>query len=126
MEAEVVRDSLLHVAGELDPTRGRAGHRPQAEGLTSRRRSLYFAHHGEARMPFLELFDAANAVRRLPPDDLGRAAAGAGPANSELVLDLSRVLAGEAGRAATTERRRRSSRAAFEQVLSRAAAARRS
>ena len=49
LEAEVVRDSLLAVAGELDTTAG-GPELPQDQGLASRRRSLYFAHHGEARM----------------------------------------------------------------------------
>ena len=60
MEAEEVRDSLLHVAGGLDPTLG-GPDIDLDQGLTSRRRSLYFTHHGEARMPFLELFDAPDA-----------------------------------------------------------------
>lgn len=60
MEAEVVRDSLLQVAGVLD----RAIGGPDLDfnqGLTTYRRSLYFTHHGEARMPFLELYDAPDA-----------------------------------------------------------------
>jgi mono/diheme cytochrome c family protein len=59
LEAEAVRDSLLAVAGELDAAVG-GPEVPQDQGLVSRRRSLYFAHHGEARMEFLDLFDAAN------------------------------------------------------------------
>ena len=60
MQAEVVRDSLLALSGELDRTLG--GHEIEhQQGMTSRRRSLYFAHHGEEKMEFLELFDAANA-----------------------------------------------------------------
>lgn len=60
MQAEVVRDSLLAISGELDQTQG--GHEiDHQQGMTSRRRSLYFEHHGEEKMEFLELFDAANA-----------------------------------------------------------------
>jgi len=59
MEAEVVRDSLLAVAGELDPTMG-GPEIPHEQGQTSKRRSLYFAHHGEGKMKWLEIFDAAN------------------------------------------------------------------
>ena len=59
MQAETVRDSLLRVAGDLDTQLG--GHEVDpSQGLTSRRRSLYFAHHGEDKMEFLELFDAPN------------------------------------------------------------------
>src|SRR5262249_40572982 len=57
LEAEEVRDALLHVAGGLDTALGGPDIDFQ-RGLTSRRRSLYFTHHGEGRMPFLELFDA--------------------------------------------------------------------
>ncbi|HZW32427.1 MAG TPA: PSD1 and planctomycete cytochrome C domain-containing protein [Isosphaeraceae bacterium] len=60
LEAEVLRDSLLHVAGALDPAIG-GPDLDYAQGLSSHRRSLYFTHHGEAKMPFLELFDAADA-----------------------------------------------------------------
>jgi hypothetical protein len=57
VESEVVRDSLLSVAGALDLAIGG----PDIDfnqGFTTRRRSLYLTHHGEGRMPFLELFDA--------------------------------------------------------------------
>jgi hypothetical protein len=124
MEAEVVRDSLLHAAGELDATMG-GPEVPHEQGLTSRRRSLYFAHHGESRMEFLELFDAANpceAYRRttsvLPQQALALS-------NSELALRVSRVLARRLGRAVEADASGPAGeaafiRAAFEQVLGRA------
>src|SRR5262249_52612969 len=59
MQAEVVRDSVLWTPGQLEPNLG-GPEIDQAQGLVSRRRSLYFAHHGENRMEFLELFDAPN------------------------------------------------------------------
>ena len=94
MQAEVVRDSLLAAAGELDTTLGgpEIDHR---EGLKSRRRSLYFAHHGEEKMEFLELFDAANACdcyRRTSSVQPQQALA---LTNSELTGTLSRALAGK-------------------------------
>jgi hypothetical protein len=110
-----VRDSLLVVASELDTTRG-GPEIPQDQGLTSRRRSLYFSHHGEARMEFLDLFDAANpcdAYRRtasvLPQQALALS-------NSQLALRLSRVLAGKLSAAKSDAD---FVTAAFEQVLSR-------
>jgi hypothetical protein len=123
MEAEEVRDSLLFVAGELDPKMG-GPEVPHEQGLTSRRRSLYFAHHGEGKMEFLELFDAANACeayRRstsvLPQQALALS-------NSELELHQGRVLAGKLWRAVEAEtagadREAAFLRAAFEQVLGR-------
>ena len=60
MEAETIRDSVLSVAGELDRTMGG----PELDhygGQTSRRRSLYFTHTPNENMPFLKLFDSADA-----------------------------------------------------------------
>jgi hypothetical protein len=127
MEAEEVRDGLLFVAGELDAAMG--GHEvPHEQGQTSRRRSLYLAHHGESKMQFLELFDAANACeayRRstsvLPQQALALS-------NSELELHQGRVLARKLWRAARAEavaadREAAFLRAAFEQVLGRAPSA---
>jgi hypothetical protein len=61
LEAEVIRDSLLHLSGQLDATVGGPEIDPTAEA-TSRRRSMYFAIYPEAggTMRFLTLFD--------PPD----------------------------------------------------------
>jgi hypothetical protein len=59
MEAEVVRDSLLQVAGQLDSTLG-GPELDENQGEDSRRRSLYFRHTPDAQMLFLQLFDAAN------------------------------------------------------------------
>ncbi len=91
MQAEVVRDSLLGLSGELDMTMG--GHEiDHKQGMTSRRRSLYFAHHGEEKMEFLELFDAANACdcyRRTSSVQPQQALA---LINSELTRTLSRHL----------------------------------
>ena len=88
MEAEVVRDSLLAVAGVLDTTRG-GPEIAQSEGLSSRRRSLYFSHHGEEKMEFLELFDAPN------PGDCYRRTTSLQPQQALALLnsDLTRSLA---------------------------------
>ncbi len=59
VEAEVVRDSVLYVAGRLDLKLGG----PDIDyplGLTVPRRSLYFRHAAEKQMEFLVLFDAAS------------------------------------------------------------------
>jgi hypothetical protein len=92
MEAEVVRDSLLHVAGALDAARG-GPEIPHEQGLSVRRRSLYFAHHGEGTMPLLQLFDMASAC-----DGYTRSASvvpqqALALHNNELALRLSRTLA---------------------------------
>jgi hypothetical protein len=92
MEGEVVRDSMLFVAGQLDATMGG----PDLDhnlGLTSRRRSLYFRHAAEKQMEFLTLFDAASVnecYRRsesiVPQQALALA-------NSSLALAQARLLA---------------------------------
>ncbi|OWK36433.1 PSD1 and planctomycete cytochrome C domain-containing protein [Fimbriiglobus ruber] len=117
MEAEVVRDSVLYLAGELDPKAG-GPEIPHEQGLTSHRRSLYFAYHGESKMGFLELFDAAN------PCDAYTRTASVTPqqalvlSNSELTLRSGRALARKLATAFPTDRAA-FARAAFEQVLGR-------
>lgn len=59
LEAEVIRDSILFVSGDLDRTLG-GKEIEHAEAMSTTRRSLYLSHHGEDRAEFLELFDAAN------------------------------------------------------------------
>jgi hypothetical protein len=60
MEAETVRDSVLHVAGLLDLSGG-GQELNQDDGLTTFRRSLYYRHANEKQMVFLTLFDAPSA-----------------------------------------------------------------
>lgn len=58
MEAEVVRDSVLHVSSNLDREMGG----PDIDfnmGFQVPRRSLYFRHAAEKEMTFLKIFDAA-------------------------------------------------------------------
>ncbi|HUR54008.1 MAG TPA: DUF1553 domain-containing protein, partial [Gemmataceae bacterium] len=55
MDAEVVRDSLLAVAGQLDTTHG-GPILDEKLGLTSKRRSLYFRFNAEYKMSFLDQF----------------------------------------------------------------------
>lgn len=91
MQAEVVRDSLLCLSGELDTTLG--GHEiDHKEGMTSRRRSLYFLHHGEEKMEFLELFDAANACDCYSRTSSIQPQQALALINSELTKSLSRQL----------------------------------
>jgi hypothetical protein len=61
MEAEVVRDSLLYLAGALDATLGGPSV-PIAQQDASKRRSLYFFHSAIDRNRFLTTFDEADAL----------------------------------------------------------------
>ncbi len=56
MEAEVVRDCLFYLAGNLDLRMGGADIDCK-QGLTVPRRSIYFRHAAEKRMEFLAIFD---------------------------------------------------------------------
>ena len=63
MEAEVVRDSVIAVAGKLDLTMG--GQELENDtSLTTYRRSIYYSSHPESggKSPFGELFDAPDAI----------------------------------------------------------------
>ncbi|MFP6763586.1 MAG: DUF1549 domain-containing protein [Planctomycetaceae bacterium] len=93
LEAEIIRDSLLHVSGQLDSTLGGHDLAPTLEA-TSRRRSLYFSVYpeGGGMMSFLTLFDApdpCDCYRRteslVPQQALGMS-------NSRLALNLGRLL----------------------------------
>ena len=94
MEAEAVRDSVLSVAGKLDPTTGGPDLDPAA-GLTNYRRSVYFRTANEKQMVFLQVFDAPS------PTECYRRSQSVVPqqalalANSPLALAMARSLAGD-------------------------------
>ena len=60
MEAQIVRDSLLSLAGQLDLTLG--GPSIPVASEDSRRRSLYFVHSHNEHQKFLSLFDDASVL----------------------------------------------------------------
>lgn len=117
MEAEVVRDNLLYVAGDLDTTMGG----PDIDhmlGLKSKRRSIYLRQAAEKEVEFLKIFDGPAVtecyVRRptvVPQQALALA-------NSEITMNeaksLVKKLADESGEDAETFVRR-----AFERILAR-------
>ncbi|MCC9645325.1 PSD1 and planctomycete cytochrome C domain-containing protein [Rhodopirellula sp. JC740] len=92
LEAEAVRDALLHVAGLLREDRG-GPETPFADGERVYRRSVYLQHAYEKQNTMLVLFDAAN------PNDCYRRSESVVPqqalalANSDLALSASRTLA---------------------------------
>lgn len=59
MEAELVRDATLAIAGTLDRARG-GPELPASEGESCHRRSLYFRNTPNESMPLLTVFDMAN------------------------------------------------------------------
>ena len=118
MEAEVIRDSLLQTSGQLDTTMGGA-EIPDSQGLTSPRRSLYFEHHGEGRMPWLELFDAANPVDCYRRTSSVRPQQALALANSELAVRQGRRLARWLQQRSTRVENESFVAEAFQQILSR-------
>ena len=59
MDAEIIRDNVLAVSGQLDPTMGGADI-DYNKGEETRRRSIYLRHAYEKQMTMLVLFDAAS------------------------------------------------------------------
>ena len=92
MEAELVRDGVLRVAGELDATLGGPSIDHQL-GLQSHRRSLYFHHAYEKKMLFLTLFDGASENECYERDESIVPQQALALANSPLSLGMSRLLA---------------------------------
>ncbi len=122
MEAELVRDSVLHVAGKLDAAMG-GPDLDQAAGETSLRRSVYFRHAHEKYMTFLKLFDAPSVTECYRRDESIVPQQALALANSSLSFAQSRLLAGalskQAGAEPTAESNAAFVTAAFEQVLCR-------
>jgi len=94
LEAEIVRDNLLAVSGQLDKTLGGPVVDYQ-QGEVSRRRSLYLQHAYEKQATMLLQFDAPS------PNECYRRSESVVPQqaltllNSPLALDQSRLLAGQ-------------------------------
>ena len=59
MESQLIRDSLVHLAGDLDPTMGGPSVDPNPE---ARRRSLYFKHSRDQQSLLLSTFDDAEIL----------------------------------------------------------------
>jgi len=117
LEAELIRDSVLYVAGRLDPTTG-GPEIDEKQGLTSTRRSLYFRHAPEKQMLFLELFDMAAPTECYERRESVVPQQALALANSELTVLQARHLARQLI-AETSVDPVRYITVAFEQILSR-------
>jgi hypothetical protein len=117
MEAEVIRDSLLYVSGNLDQTMSG----PDIDnnlGLKSKRRSIYLRTAAEKEVEFLKIFDGAavtECYQRRPSVMPQQALA---LANSELALAGAHLLAGKITSAVAEDNVQFVTRA-FAQVLAR-------
>ena len=119
LDAEIVRDGILSVAGGLDLKIG-GPELDQQSALSTFRRSLYYRHAAEKQVEFLQLFDMAGVnecyerkVSVVPQQALAMA-------NSELTLSQSRRLAHVLSATAGSDPAAFVA-IAFEQVLSRPA-----
>jgi mono/diheme cytochrome c family protein len=102
MEAEVVRDSVLYVAGQLDTTVGG----PELEenmGQEIPRRSIYFRNTPNLQMEFLKLFDAPNPTNCYERNESIVPQQALAMANSKLSLSQARLLARRLGGPAIPE-----------------------
>ncbi|MSR57528.1 MAG: DUF1549 domain-containing protein [Planctomycetaceae bacterium] len=126
VESEVLRDSLLFAAGQLDL---KLGGQPfeNTEELTSRRRSLYFSVYPEdgGHPKFLELFDAPDPCDCYKRSDSMIPQQALALTNSRLTLNFSRLLGqklwDEAAALDTGDEARQTAfiTGAFERILSR-------
>lgn len=94
MTAEMVRDSILHLAGSLDPKMG-GPEIDQNQIFQVNRRSLYFRHAPEKQAQFLEIFDAASPVECYKRNESIVPQQALALANSTLSIYNSRKLARE-------------------------------
>lgn len=115
MEAEVVRDSVLRLAGRLDPVMGGPDLEESAWD-TSRRRSIYLRHNPDTELVFLKLFDKANPIECYERFESIIPQQALAMSNSKLLFDNSMVLA---DRLADQKRDADFIRGAFESVLGR-------
>jgi hypothetical protein len=92
MEAEIIRDSTLAVAGRLDPKMG-GPELDENSGMTVARRSVYFRNTKEKKMTFLDLFDRPNVVECYRRSESVVPQQALAMANSPLSLAQARVLA---------------------------------
>jgi hypothetical protein len=116
MSAQAVRDSLLHLAGDLDLTLGGPTVPPNQQDA-SRRRAMYFFHSHNEHHKFLDLFDDANVLdcyRRsesiVPQQGLALWNSGFSQSTAAKINDKLHARLGEVGDAAFTK-------AAFELIL---------
>ncbi|MFP6887966.1 MAG: DUF1553 domain-containing protein [Opitutales bacterium] len=116
MEAQVVRDSLLHLAGVLDAKLGGPSLNP---GDAVRRRSLYFKHSRDQQDKFLKIFNDADHLlcyRRsesiVPQQALAMS-------NSKLTIEMAGIIAERISQASPKGDHDALIKRAFETILGR-------
>ena len=94
MEAETVRDSILALAGKLDSTMFGPDIDP-AKGEEVYRRSIYFRQAPDVQMDMLKVFDVASPNECFQRSESIVPQQALALSNSELSLEMARVLAAE-------------------------------
>ena len=121
MEAEAVRDSVLHVSGRIELTKG-GEEIDHTEGAVVPRRSVYFQHTPDLQMQFLKTFDLASPLECYERLETVVPQQALALANSKLSLTQARLLARDlTGQLGGRERPGAFVKAAFERVLGRPA-----
>ncbi len=116
MEAEVVRDSMLSLAGKLDPAMG-GPDIDEKKGDTVFRRSLYFRTAPDLQMDVLQAFDVASPIECFARSESIVPQQALALANGQLSFSISRMLAGQITSIEKTDLA--FVRAAFERLLGR-------
>lgn len=96
LESQVVRDSILHLSGQLDTTMF-GPPVPAAHQADSLRRSLYFFHSNNDRNQFLSIFDEASVKECYRRDQSIVPQQALAMANSQLVLKAAGLIARQVG-----------------------------
>jgi hypothetical protein len=120
MEAELVRDSLLHLSGRLDRTMSGPELDPDTAD-TNRRRSIYFRHTPDSLPTLISLFDSADTAECYRRTESIMPQQALALSNSDLSFAEARVLAAKLSGQLGPDASRDAAfiRAAFEQVLAR-------
>ncbi|MEJ7590978.1 MAG: DUF1553 domain-containing protein [Planctomycetaceae bacterium] len=116
MEAQLVRDSLLHLAGELDLALG--GPSIPVNDDKSRRRSLYYVHSHNEHQKFLSMFDDASVLECYRRADSIVPQQALALENSELASELASKIAKRVSDLPSIDTEDAFVRAAFQTVLS--------
>ena len=97
MESQLVRDSLLHLAGKLDLTLGGPSIDP-VKAETSPRRSLYFVQNANEEHRFLATFDNSNVLECYRRNESVVPQQALALTNSQLSRDCADALAAKLGK----------------------------
>jgi hypothetical protein len=92
MEAQVVRDSLLHLAGVMDPKSGGPSLDP-VDGV--RRRSLYFKHSRDQQNKFLKTFNDADHLQCYRRSESIAPQQALALSNGKLIIEMAGLIAGK-------------------------------